>query len=161
MDAKLDIPDPHDVLDFELALRYVQRARAIGVEHGLKVTVAVHDGAGHPVLVARGSHKWHGPYMAMGKARLAAAFGKPTAVLLDNWRDRPLFAASLNDVLPGGVTLNPGGYPIVAGSRVIGAIGVGGGTPDQDHMVARLTVESLAGVINGAAVPTASDSERS
>jgi glc operon protein GlcG len=161
MDAEPGIPDPHEMLDFEVALRFVQRARAIGAEHGLRVTVAVHDEAGHPVLVARGSHKWHGPYMAMGKARLAAAFGKPTAVLLENWRDRPLFAASLNDVLPGGVTLNPGGYPILAGQRVIGAIGVGGGTPDQDDMVARLTVEELAGVSNGAAVATASDSERS
>jgi glc operon protein GlcG len=161
MDAEPGIPDPREMLDFEVALRYVQRARAIGAEHGLRVTVAVHDEAGHPVLVARGSHKWHGPYMAMGKARLAAAFGKPTAVLLENWRDRPLFAASLNDVLPGGVTLNPGGYPILAGQRVIGAIGVGGGTPDQDDMVARLTVEELGGASNGAAVATASDSERS
>jgi glc operon protein GlcG len=161
MDAEPGIPDPREMLEFEVALRYVQRARAIGAEHGLNVTVAVHDEAGHPVLVARGSHKWHGPYMAMGKARLAAAFGKPTAVLLENWRDRPLFAASLNDVLPGGVTLNPGGYPILAGQRVIGAIGVGGGTPDQDDMVARLTVEELAGASNGAAVATASDSERS
>lgn len=161
-------PDPQAVLDFDLALRYVQRARAIGAEHGLRVTVAVHDAAGHPVLVARGSHKWHGPYMAMGKARLAAAFGKPTAVLLENWRDRPLFAASLNDVLPGGVTLNPGGYPILSAGHVIGAIGVGGGTPEQDDMVAQATVDAIAAEIatsNGFAVPTAStsasDSERS
>lgn len=149
-------------LDFELALRYVLRARAIGAAHGLKVTVAVHDAAGHPVLVARGSHKWHGPYMAMGKARLAAAFEKPTSVLLENWRDRPLFAASLNEVLPGGVTPNPGGYPILAGAHVIGAIGVGGGTPEQDDMVAHLTVDAIAAEIaasNGFAVSTASASE--
>ncbi|MFD5112875.1 heme-binding protein [Streptomyces sp. NPDC058220] len=131
-------------MDFEWALRYVMKARELGAERGLHVTVAVHDAAGHPVLVARGSEKWHGPYMAMGKARLAAAFGKPTAVLLENWRDRPLFASSLNDVLPGGVTLNPGGYPIAVDGRIVGAIGVGGGTPDEDDMVARLTVEALA-----------------
>lgn len=131
-------------LDFDLAMRYVLQARAIGREHGLRVTVAIHDPAGHPVLVARGSEKWHGPYLAMGKARLAAAFRKPTRVLLENWRDRPLFAAGLSDVLPGGVTLNPGGYPILDGGRMIGAIGVGGGTPDQDDMVARRTVEALA-----------------
>lgn len=133
-------PDP---LDFESALVYVRRAREIGAEMGLRVTVAVHDLAGHPILVARGSDRWHGPYMAMGKARLAAAFRKPTSVLLDNWRERPLFAASLTEVIPGGVTLNPGGYPIVVNGEIVGAIGVGGGSPDQDDLVARLTVEAL------------------
>lgn len=131
-------------LDFDRALEYVLRARAIGAERGLRVTVAVHDAAGHPILVARGSDRWHGPYMAMGKARLAAAFRKPTSVLLEQWRDRPLFAASLTEVIPGGVTLNPGGYPIVSAGEVIGAIGIGGGSPEQDDLVARLTVEALS-----------------
>src|SRR5712692_4004978 len=60
-------------LDFEQALWLVLRARELGARRELNVTVAVHDAAGHPVLVARGSDRWHGPYMAMGKARLAAA----------------------------------------------------------------------------------------
>jgi uncharacterized protein GlcG (DUF336 family) len=131
-------------LDFERALEYVRTARELGARQGLRVSVAVVDAAGHPVLVARGSHKWHGPYMALGKARLAAAFEKPTAQLLENWRDRPLFATSLTTVLPGPVTLNPGGYPIFAAGAVIGAIGVGGGRPDQDDDVARAAVEKLA-----------------
>lgn len=131
-------------LDFDRALEYVLRARAIGAELGLAVTVAILDPAGHPILVARGSDKWHGPYMAMGKARLAAAFRKPTAVLLKNWQDRPLFAASLTEVLPGGVTLNPGGYPIFEGGEIVGAIGVGGGSPDQDDLVASRTVTDLS-----------------
>jgi uncharacterized protein GlcG (DUF336 family) len=131
-------------IDFEQALWLVLRARELGAENGLKVTVAVHDPAGHPVLVARGSDRWHGPYMAMGKARLAAAFRKPTSVLLENWRDRPLFAESLSGVLPGGITLNPGGYPLVRDGEFTGAIGVGGGAPDQDDLVARLTAEAYA-----------------
>ncbi|MDQ7910110.1 heme-binding protein [Phytohabitans sp. ZYX-F-186] len=135
------------VLDFDRALEYVLRARKIGAELGLRVTVAVHDPAGHPVLVARGGDKWHGPYMAMGKARLAAAFRKPTSVLLENWRDRPMFPLSLTEVLPGGVTLNPGGYPIVEHGEFVGAIGVGGGSPDQDELVARRTVAELADTI--------------
>ncbi|GAA3728193.1 hypothetical protein GCM10022225_06970 [Plantactinospora mayteni] len=137
--------DVNGALDFDRALEYVLRARAIGAELGLRVTVAVLDPAGHPILVARGADRWHGPYMAMGKARLAAAFRKPTSVLLENWRDRPLFAASLTEVLPGGVTLNPGGYPIVRDGELVGAIGVGGGSPDQDELVARRTVTELSG----------------
>jgi glc operon protein GlcG len=103
------------------------------------VTVAVHDAAGHPVALARGK-SWHGPYMAMGKARLAAAFRRPTKDLLEQWKDRPLFAESLVTLLPGGVTIAAGGCPIVEDGTVIGAIGIGGGQPEQDDAVARLAV---------------------
>ena len=64
-------------MDFEQAWPYVEKARAIAKERGLVISVAVHDAAGHPVALARGKN-WHGPYMAMGKARLSAAFRKPT-----------------------------------------------------------------------------------
>jgi uncharacterized protein GlcG (DUF336 family) len=138
---------PGRALDTDAALELIETARRIGAGHGLTVTVAVVDAAGHPVALARGKN-WHGPYLALGKARLSAAFRKPTRVLLEQWADRPLFAQSLTEVIPGGVTLNPGGYPIFDGSACVGAIGVGGGSPDQDDLVARLAVEAI-----GAAAP--------
>ena len=136
-------------MDFEKAMRFLETAKSIGRERGIEVSVAIHDAAGHPVLVARGkADSWHGPYMAMGKARLAAAFKKSTAKLLEQWKDRPLYPMSLTEILPGGVTLNPGGVPIYENGRCIGAIGVGGSSPEGDHEVARRTVEAL-----GAAKP--------
>lgn len=130
-------------MNTDLALELVATGRRIGRELGLEVTVAVVDAAGHPVALARGKN-WHGPYLAFGKARLSAAFRKPTAQLLEQWADRPLFAQSLGDVLPQGVTLNPGGWPIVdADGSCIGAIGVGGGRPDQDDEVARRTAAAV------------------
>lgn len=128
-------------MDSDTAMEFVERARKIGASMGLSVTVAVHDAAGHPVVVFRGSHKWHGPYMAMGKARLSAAFQRPTADLIESWRDRPLFPTSLVGVLPGEITLNPGGHPIFVDGVCIGAIGVGGGSPEQDATVARMAAE--------------------
>ena len=131
-------------MDFEAALALVQKAKEIGRANGVEPSVAVLDAAGHPVLVARGKPEaWHGPYLAQGKARLAAAFRKPTAALLEQWADRPLFAQSLTEVIPGGVTLNKGGYPLFAGGVCVGAIGVGGGSPDTDDLIARLTAEGL------------------
>lgn len=124
-------------MDYDKAITYVDRARAIARDRGLVVTVAVHDDAGHPVALARGK-SWHGPYMAMGKARLAAAFRKPTGDLVKQWADRPLFPQSLIEIIPGGVTVNPGGCPIVEDGVVIGAIGIGGGSPEQDEAIARL-----------------------
>lgn len=123
-------------MEYERALGYIERARAIAKERGLVVTVAVHDAAGHPVALARGK-SWHGPYMAMGKARLSAAFRKPTSDLLEQWKDRPLFPMSLTEIIPGGVTLAAGGCPIVENGEVIGAIGVGGSSPENDDAVAR------------------------
>jgi uncharacterized protein GlcG (DUF336 family) len=132
-------------LDIDLALEYAMTAREIGAAEGISPTVAVHDAAGHPLVVIRGSTRtWHGPYMAMGKARLAAAFQKPTAQLCERWASRPMFPTSLVEIIPGGVTVNPGGWPIIAGERCVGAIGVGGGSPDVDDRVARLTVEKMA-----------------
>ena len=131
-------------MDTDGALKIVSLARAIAAERGLTVTVAVVDGAGHPVALARGKN-WHGPYMAFGKARLAAAFRKPTAELLEQWADRPLFAQSLTSVIPQGVTLNAGGHPLFEGDECVGAIGVGGSSPENDGLIARLAVEAFQG----------------
>lgn len=131
-------------MDFDTGRKFLDRAKAIGISKGVEVSVAVVDAAGHPVIVARGkTEAWHGPYMAAGKARLAAAFRKPTIALIEQWADRPLYAMSLTEIIPGGVTLNPGGYPIFENGACIGAIGVGGGSPALDDEVARLTVEAL------------------
>src|SRR5690606_20899598 len=107
------------------------------------MTVAVHDAAGHPVAVVRGKQKWHGPYTAMGKARLASAFQKSTKDLVEQWSNRPLFAQSLIENIPGGVTVNPGGCPVFVDGECIGAIGVGGSSPDNDHAVASAAVEEF------------------
>lgn len=131
-------------MDYERAVKFVAKAKAIGRKRGVEVSVAVLDAAGHPVLVARGKPEaWHGPYMAAGKARLAAAFRKPTAELMEQWKDRPLFPQSLVEIIPGGVTLNKGGYPIFEGGRCIGAIGVGGGSPENDEAVAAGTIKAM------------------
>jgi uncharacterized protein GlcG (DUF336 family) len=60
-----------------------------------------------------------------------------------------LFPQSLVEVLPGGVTLNPGGYPIIEDGECIGAIGVGGSSPTNDHEVAKAAVEAYLGRSQG------------
>ena len=132
-------------METDAALDLIATARRIAGEHGLTVTVAVVDAAGHQVALARGKN-WHGPYMAFGKARLSAAFRKPTRQLLEEWADRPLFAQSLTAIIPQGVTLNAGGYPIFHNGSCIGAIGIGGSSPENDDLIARLSVEVIGGL---------------
>jgi uncharacterized protein GlcG (DUF336 family) len=131
-------------MDYEKAMVFLLKAKEIGAAKGVEVSVAILDATGHPVLVARGKKEaWHGPYMAQGKARLAAAFRKSTAKLMEQWEDRPMFPISLGEVIPGGVTLNKGGYPIFENGECIGAIGIGGSSPDSDDAVAMETVQAL------------------
>ena len=139
-----------DIVNYDRALEIMLQAKQVGKDHGLEVSVAVVDAAGHPVLVARGRETaWHGPYMAVGKARLSAAFQKPTDSLMEQWKDRPMFPLSLTEVIPGGVTLNAGGHPIFRDDECIGAIGIGGGSPANDGKIARLTVEAIGALPQG------------
>ena len=132
-------------MEFTTAHRVLLKAKEIGAARGVEVSVAIVDAAGHPVLVARGrADAWHGTYRATGKARLAVAFKKSTAELLNQWQDRPLFPQSLVEIIPGGVTLNKGGYPLFRSETCVGGIGIGGSSPDNDDEVARETAEAFA-----------------
>jgi len=73
------------------------------------------------------------------KARTARAFRTPTAQLAQGTTD----PARIASFVAAGFSLLGGGRPIVEGDMVIGAIGVGGGSPDQDDQVAAAAIEAL------------------
>ena len=71
------------------------------------------------------------------KARTAARYRRPTVVFERLSGKGPFFAylATLDDVI-----MSRGGNPLLVGGKIVGAIGVSGGTGSQDDVV------SLAGV---------------
>ena len=69
-----------------------------------------------------------------------------TAKLMEQWEGRMHYPISLTEIIPGGVTLNPGGVPIYENGECIGAIGVGGSSPQGDHEVARTSLPVLIAV---------------
>ena len=73
------------------------------------------------------------PETSRAKAVAAAAFRRPTKDMSELFTKSPAFWTSVPGVLAGQILPSIGGVPIVAGGRVIGAIGCGGGTGDQDH----------------------------
>jgi uncharacterized protein GlcG (DUF336 family) len=75
------------------------------------------------------------------KAQTALAFRTSTATLAQNTTD-PVRAQAL---LAAGFTLLGGGVPLRAQDQVIGAIGVGGGSPDQDVQIAEAGAAALGG----------------
>jgi uncharacterized protein GlcG (DUF336 family) len=74
------------------------------------------------------------------KARAAARYRRPTLVFERLSGRGPFFAylSTLDDVI-----MSRGGNPLVVGGKIIGAIGVSGGTGSQDDVVSLAGVEAL------------------
>ena len=74
------------------------------------------------------------------KARTAARYRRPTLVFERLSGRGPFFAylSTLDDVI-----MSRGGNPLVVGGKIIGAIGVSGGTGSQDDVVSLAGVEAL------------------
>jgi len=70
--------------------------------------------------------------IAIGKARAAATYRRPTRAFADAINKGSPATATLP-----GVFASPGGVPIMADGRVIGAVGVSGVTGDQDEQCAK------------------------
>jgi uncharacterized protein GlcG (DUF336 family) len=77
---------------------------------------------------------------AQTKARTAVYFGVETRHLPS---DKPIVPALLGAVsYP--LAMLPGGVPIRQGGRIVGAVGVGGGSPEQDQATALLAANAMS-----------------
>jgi uncharacterized protein GlcG (DUF336 family) len=74
------------------------------------------------------------------KARVAATYRRPTKVFQDMMQKSP---ANLNLLTLDDVIASDGGYPIVVGGKIIGAIGTSGATGAQDGQAAQAGVAAL------------------
>ena len=70
--------------------------------------------------------------IAVGKARAAATFRRPTRVFMDVINKGGMATATLP-----GVFASPGGVPIMVDGKVTGGVGVSGVTGDQDEQCAK------------------------
>lgn len=132
----------------------VVAAEAKAVEMGLKVNIAVVDDGGHPMAFARmDGARPASAYTALTKATSAATTrlatgpfppGTTTPDTLLNLSIQNAASAS-----GGKFTTLYGGLPIVMNGQVIGAIGVGGGTGEQDAEVAKAGIASLLQALGG------------
>ncbi len=75
--------------------------------------------------------------IAIGKAKAAATYRRPTRVFMEVINKTPATAT-----LPG-VFASPGGVPIMVGGKVIGASGVSGVTGDQDEQCSKAGVAGM------------------
>lgn len=130
------------------ARRVIRDAEAKADELHLKVNVAVVDDGGHLLTFERmdGARPASG-YTALTKATTAATFRAPSGpVPAGTTTPDALLNISLQNAAAasgGKLTTLPGGVPIVVDGQVIGGVGVGGGTGEQDADVARAGIAGL------------------
>src|SRR5579883_3162760 len=135
------------------------KARAMG----WKMNIAVVDDGGHLLSFERmdGARPASG-YTAITKATTAATFRQPSGpVPAGTTSPDPLLNLSLQHAAlasGGKLTTLYGGVPVVVDGQVIGGVGVGGGSGEQDAQVARAGIQALLDQI---ATPRADSGEKS
>ena len=134
--AKNETSVPARPVTLNSALAVVEAARKRAENIAVAMNIAVVDDGGNLVAFMRMDGAWLGSIdIAQDKAYTARAFDISTKELASmSQPGQPLFGIA--ETHRGRVIIFAGGIPLKADGQVVGAVGVSGGTPDQDHDVA-------------------------
>jgi uncharacterized protein GlcG (DUF336 family) len=128
------------VLTLEAARHIAAAAEATATKNGWKVVIAIVDDGGHALLLQRiDGTQASSVETALGKAKAAVGFKRPTRVLeemVNNGRYSFLSA-------PGQPVLLQGGLPIEIDGQLIGAVGVSGVKASDDEIIAQAGIDAL------------------
>jgi uncharacterized protein GlcG (DUF336 family) len=127
------------VLTLEAAQKLAAVAEAEALKNKWTMVVAIVDDGGHLVYLQRMDNTQIGSIeVAIQKAKTAISFKRPTKAYED------MVAQGKTDILgvPGVIPIE-GGLPLIIDGQYIGAIGVSGGTRQQDGVVAKAAVDAL------------------
>ncbi len=132
-------------ITLEQAQRVIGAAAAKAVEIGVPMNIAVVDAGNNLTAFARQDGAWLGSiHIAQSKAYTARSFDLPTQALFPLAQPgQPLYGINAGN--DGRIIIFPGGIPLTADGDVIGAVGVSGGTVEQDQEVAEAGVAALEG----------------
>jgi glc operon protein GlcG len=137
----------HVQLNLAGAEAIVAAAKRKAAAMEVKVNIAVVDDGGHLLAFARmDGARPASAYTAQTKAATAATYRQETGTLPAKGEPDMLLNLSLQNAAAasgGKLTTLKGGVPVVIDGQVVGAIGVGGGSGDQDAEVAKAGVQAL------------------
>ena len=86
------------------------------------------------VFVREDGAPWRSVFISQGKAAASAAFMQPSGKLAEGGPN-PIHQG-LMAMLGGRMIPGQGGLPVYDGQTIIGAVGVSGGTPEEDEIIA-------------------------
>lgn len=121
-------------MTLELAEKIAKAAHDKSREFEKPMSVSIVDESGRLVFYSRADGAGFFTFdTSRAKAMAAASFKRSTMEITDQKDVNPLLWYSLPSVVPAQALPSPGGLPLTRDGRVIGAIGIGGGAPDEDH----------------------------
>jgi len=121
-------------MTLERADKVARAALEKAAQMRIGMTVTVVDEAGRVVVVLKGDRTGFLTIeTSRAKAVAAAAFRRSTKELVEAQKTNPAFWSAVPAVTRGEALPSTGAVPIVVSGRVIGAVGCGGGSPDEDH----------------------------
>jgi uncharacterized protein GlcG (DUF336 family) len=132
-----DIPYGQSI-GLERAKQVMAAAEAEAKKRNWKMNIAVVDTNGELVHFSRmeGAQIASG-LISVGKARTSARFRRESRAFYNVYETGHPYIGTLDPTL----VASPGGFPLVEGGKLIGAIGCSGGTGDQDAAVCKVGVE--------------------
>jgi len=129
-------------IGLEAAKKVMAAAEAEAVKNNWPMAIVILDSTGHMVMLHKLDNTQYGSIrVAEDKARTAVDFRRPSKVFEDLVARGGLGLRTL--ALRGAAPLE-GGVPIIADGKIIGAIGVSGGTSQQDGQVAKIGADAAA-----------------
>jgi uncharacterized protein GlcG (DUF336 family) len=125
------------------AQEVVEAARARADELGVPMNIAVVNDGNNLTAFARMDGAWLGSIdIAQNKAYTARSFDMSTKDLAPLCQpDQPLFGIHASN--QGRLIVFAGGIPLSKGGEVVGAVGVSGGSVEDDHAVAEAGVAAF------------------
>ena len=127
-------------IGLERAKQVLGAAEAEAKKRNWPMNIAVVDTNGDLVHFAR----MEGAQVAsvtvsQGKARTAARYRRETRVFYNAMETGHPYVATLDPTL----VASPGGFPLIEGGKLIGAIGCSGGTGDQDAVICKVGADTV------------------
>ena len=141
------VPDKHtytpygDTITLEQAKKVADTALAESAKRGWQMCIAVVGPTGDLIYFQKMDQcQYSSITISHHKARTSARYRRPTVVFerLLGKGDFYSYLATLDDVIA-----SRGGNPIVVNGKIIGAIGVSGGTGSQDDVIAQAGVKAV------------------
>ena len=115
------------------ANKVIDRAHAKAKQLGIKVTVAIVDEGGLLIALSRMDGALPlSPQLAEAKAVGAAMFQRDGGALAQMAQDRPGFFSAADRLVRVPLIPGLGSLPITEDGKIVGAIGISGGRPEQD-----------------------------
>jgi uncharacterized protein GlcG (DUF336 family) len=127
-------------IGLERAKQVMAAAEAEAKKRSWKMNIAVVDTNGELVHFSRmEGAQIASVTIAQGKARTAARFRRESRAFYNAFETGHGYVSTLDPTL----VASPGGFPLVEGGKLIGAVGCSGGTGDQDAAVCKVGADIM------------------